>query len=282
MVEKNNLKRKKNILNKLNSASLNASEESISNEVVNQIIKSDISEEIDRLDFHKSSLSEELASKKAKGKKIDFILLEMLREVNTILAKVTFRKTSIIKNVIKILNDENKKSKFSVSHTTRLPREGDIDGSDYFFVSKEIFDELYEAGNFIETAEVHDYKYGTSKDFIYENINQGINVFLEIDVQGFQKLRNRNIEFRSMFILPPTIEELRKRIQKRGLDSEDVIEKRMKNALKELSEAEEYDYLVINDVFEHAIEELLEMIINKGFKDQTHDKKLKILQDLLS
>tara|TARA_B100000401_G_scaffold134875_1_gene89375 strand:+ start:82 stop:711 length:630 start_codon:yes stop_codon:yes gene_type:complete len=191
-------------------------------------------------------------------------------------------KTSIIKNVIKILNDENKKSKFSVSHTTRLPREGDIDGSDYFFVSKEIFDELYEAGNFIETAEVHDYKYGTSKDFIYENINQGINVFLEIDVQGFQKLRNRDIEFRSMFILPPSIVELRKRIQKRGLDSEDVIEKRMKNALKELGEAEEYDYLVINDVFEHAIEELHKMVINKDFKDHKYDKKLKILQDLLS
>ena len=191
-------------------------------------------------------------------------------------------KTSIIKNVIKILNDENKKSKFSVSHTTRLPREGDIDGSDYFFVSKEKFDELYEAGNFIETAEVHDYKYGTSKDFIYENINQGINVFLEIDVQGFQKLRNRDSEFRSMFILPPSIVELRKRIQKRVLDSEDVIEKRMKNALKELGEAEEYDYLVINDVFEHAIEELHKMVINKGFKDHKHDKKLKILQDLLS
>ena len=191
-------------------------------------------------------------------------------------------KTSIIKNVIKKLNDENRKSKFSVSHTTRLPREGDIDGSDYFFVSNEIFDELYEAGNFIETAEVHDYKYGTSRDFIDENINKGINVFLEIDVQGFQKLQNRNIEFRSIFILPPSIEELRKRIQKRGLDSEDVIEKRMKNALKELGEAEEYDYLVINDVFEQAIEELLEIVINKDFKDKTHDKKLKILQDLLS
>ena len=191
-------------------------------------------------------------------------------------------KTSIIKNVIKKLNDGNRKSKFSVSHTTRLPREGDIDGSDYFFVTNEIFDELYEGGNFIETAEVHDYKYGTSKKFIDENINQGINVFLEIDVQGFQKLRNRNIEFRSMFILPPSIEELRKRIQKRGLDSEDVIEKRMKNALKELGEAEEYDYLVINDIFEQAIEELLEIVINKDFKDQTHDKKLKILQDLLS
>ncbi len=191
-------------------------------------------------------------------------------------------KTSIIKNVIKKLNDENRKSKFSVSHTTRLPREGDIDGSDYFFVSNEIFDELYEAGNFIETADVHDYKYGTSKDFIDENINKGINVFLEIDVQGFQKLRNRNIEFRSIFILPPSIEELRKRIQKRGLDSEGVIVKRMKNALKELGEAEKYDYLVINDVFEQAIGELLEIVINKDFKDQTHDKKLKILQDLLS
>ena len=191
-------------------------------------------------------------------------------------------KTSIIKNVIKILNNENKESKFSVSHTTRLPREGDIDGNDYFFVSNERFAELYEAGNFIETAEVHDNRYGTSKDFIDKNINQGINVFLEIDVQGFQKLRSKNVEFRSVFILPPSIGELRTRIQKRGLDSKDVIEKRMKNALKELGEAEEYDYLVINDIFEHAIEELLEMVINKGFKDHTYDKKLKILQDLLS
>ena len=191
-------------------------------------------------------------------------------------------KTSIIKNVIKKLNNENKESKFSVSHTTRLPREGDIDGNDYFFVSNEKFAELYEAGNFIETAEVHDYKYGTSKDFIDKNINQGINVFLEIDVQGFQELRLKNIEFRSVFILPPSIEELRARIHKRGLDSTGVIEKRMKNALKELGEAEEYDYLVINDIFEHAIEELLEMVTNNGFKDHTRDKKLKILQDLLS
>ena len=75
-------------------------------------------------------------------------------------------KTSIIKNVIKKLNNKNKESKFSVSHTTRLPREGDIDGNDYFFVSNERFTELYEAGNFIETAEVHDYKYGTSNVFI--------------------------------------------------------------------------------------------------------------------
>jgi len=106
VVEKNNLKRKKNILNKLNSANFNASDESISNEVVNQIIKSDISEEIDRLDFHKSSLSEELASKKAKGKKIDFILLEMLREVNTILAKVTFSKEKKYALDIKIYIEE--------------------------------------------------------------------------------------------------------------------------------------------------------------------------------
>jgi len=191
-------------------------------------------------------------------------------------------KTSIIKNVIKKLNDRNSESKFSISHTTRLPRDGDIDGSDYYFVSNERFVELFEAGNFIETAEVHDYKYGTSKDFIDENIYKGINVFLEIDVQGFQKLRSKDVEFRSVFILPPSIEELRGRIEKRGLDSEDVIEKRMKNALKELGEAEKYDYLVINDVFDQAVDELLEIVITKGFKDYSHDKKLKILQDLLS
>ena len=191
-------------------------------------------------------------------------------------------KTSIIKNVIKKLNNENKKSEFSVSHTTRLPRDGDVDGSDYFFVSDERFIELLKAGNFIETAEVHDYKYGTSKDFIDENIEQGINVFLEIDVQGFQELRSKNIKFRSVFILPPSIDELRDRIQKRGLDSENVIEKRMNNALKELTKAREYDYLVINDVFDDAIEELLEIVRNKGFHDDSHDKKIKILQDLLS
>ena len=105
-VEKNKLKRKKNILNKLNSSNLSASDESISNEVVNQIIKSDISEEIDRLDFHKSSLLEELVSKKAKGKKIDFILLEMLSEVNTILAKVTFTKEKKYALDIKIYIEE--------------------------------------------------------------------------------------------------------------------------------------------------------------------------------
>ena len=191
-------------------------------------------------------------------------------------------KTSVIKNVIKKLNSENKESKFSVSHTTRLPRDGDVDGSDYFFVSDERFIELSKAGNFIETAEVHDYKYGTSKDFIDENIEQGINVFLEIDVQGFQELRSKNIKFRSVFILPPSIDELRDRIQKRGLDSENVIEKRMNNALKELTKAREYDYLVINDVFDDAIEELLEIVRNKGFHDDSHDKKIKILQDLLS
>ena len=191
-------------------------------------------------------------------------------------------KTSVIKNVIKKLNSENKESKFSVSHTTRLPRDGDVDGSDYFFVSDERFIELSKAGNFIETAEVHDYKYGTSKEFIDENIEKGINVFLEIDVQGFQELRSKNIKFRSVFILPPSIDELRDRIQKRGLDSENVIEKRMNNALKELTKAREYDYLVINDVFDDAIEELLEIVRNKGFHDDYHDKKIKILKDLLS
>ncbi len=105
-VAKNKHKRKKNILNKINPSSLVVSDESISNEVVNQIIKSDISEEIDRLEFHKSSLLEELESKKAKGKKIDFILLEMLREVNTILAKVTFSKEKKYALDIKICIEE--------------------------------------------------------------------------------------------------------------------------------------------------------------------------------
>jgi len=191
-------------------------------------------------------------------------------------------KTSVIKNVIKKLNREKQKSKFSVSHTTRLPRKGDVDGSDYFFVSEERFMQLFEAGNFLETAEVHDYKYGTSKDFIDENIERGVNVFLEIDVQGFEELKLKNVKFKSIFILPPSIHELMNRIQKRGLDSETVIEKRMKNALNELTKAKEYDYLVINDVFEDAVKELLQIVMDNAFQDVLHDKKRKMLQDLLS
>ena len=191
-------------------------------------------------------------------------------------------KTSAIKSVIKELNVQNKESKFSVSHTTRSPREGDTDGSDYFFVTDKVFDELSASGTFIETAEVHDNKYGTSKNFIDENIKLGINIFLEIDVQGFQQLKLKNVEFRSIFILPPSIKELRNRIQKRGLDSEDVIEKRMRNALKELNKANEYDYLIINNVLDEAVKEMLEIVINKGFQDEMHDKKIKILEDLLS
>ena len=191
-------------------------------------------------------------------------------------------KTSAIKSVIRELNDQNKESKFSVSHTTRSPRDGDINGSDYFFVTDKVFDELSESGTFIETAEVHDNKYGTSKNFIDENIKLGINIFLEIDVQGFQQLKLKNVEFRSIFILPPSIKELRNRIQKRGLDSEDVIEKRMRNALKELNKANEYDYLIINNVLDEAVKEMLEIVKDKGFQDEMHDKKAKILQDLLS
>ena len=110
-------------------------------------------------------------------------------------------KTSAIKSVIRELNDQNKESKFSVSHTTRSPREGDTDGGDYFFVTDKVFNELSESGTFIETAVVHDNKYGTSKNFIDENIKLGINIFLEIDVQGFQQLKLKNVKFRSIFIL---------------------------------------------------------------------------------
>ena len=191
-------------------------------------------------------------------------------------------KTSAIKSVIKRLNDNEIKSKFSVSHTTRQPREGDVDGNDYFFVSDESFNELKNAGTFIETAEVHNNKYGTSKEFIDENINLGINIFLEIDVQGFKQLKTKSIEFRSIFILPPSIDELSERIKKRGLDSEEVIKRRMTNALNELSKAEEYDYLVINDVLDDAVQELLEIVTNKDFQDEMSYKKIKILQDLLS
>ena len=110
----------------------------------------------------------------------------------------------------------------------------------------------------------------------------GINVFLEIDVQGFQHLKSKNIQFRSIFILPPSIDEIKVRINTRGLDTEEVIKKRMKNALKELNTADQYDYLVINDVLVDAVNELHAIVIDDCFKDKMSDRKVKILQDLLS
>ncbi|AEA79585.1 guanylate kinase [Vibrio cholerae] len=143
--------------------------------------------------------------------------------------------------------------KVSVSHTTRGMRPGEQDGVHYHFVEKEHFIELIGKGEFLEYAEVFGNYYGTSRVWIENTLNKGIDVFLDIDWQGARQIRSQMPEAKSIFILPPSKEELERRLNTRGQDSEAVIAKRMGEAKSEISHYSEYDYVIINDDFDVAL-----------------------------
>ena len=144
----------------------------------------------------------------------------------------------------------------SVSHTTRPPRPGEVDGRDYHFVTPEDFERLAEAGAFLEQAEVFGNRYGTAEKGVRDQLAAGHDVILEIDWQGARQVRRRFPGAVSVFIAPPSIEALRERLSGRGQDDPEVIERRMAQARDELAHYVEYDYLVINDRFETALAEL--------------------------
>lgn len=145
----------------------------------------------------------------------------------------------------------------SVSHTTRSPRSGEIEGVHYYFVSVETFENLIQQGQFLEYAKVFGGNYyGTSLPAIEENLAKGIDVFLDIDWQGARQIRERLPEVRSIFILPPSVAELEKRLKGRGQDSDEVIAGRMEKAVSEISHYDEYDYVVVNDDFHQALADL--------------------------
>jgi guanylate kinase len=186
-------------------------------------------------------------------------------------------KSSLIQSIL--TNIEN--VELSISATTRSPREGEVDGKHYFFVTEDNFNKLKTENAFIECALVHNYQYGTLREYINERLSQGINVICDIDVQGFKLIQKAGFDHISIFIIPPSIKELEKRLLKRGLDSENVIGTRLKNAKKELKYAEEFDYRVLNDNFEDAYQEIENIIGGKLSKN--NDKiNLKILKDMLS
>ena len=141
----------------------------------------------------------------------------------------------------------------SVSMTTRAPREGEVHGVNYYFVSKEEFLERVEAGGFLEYAEVYGNYYGTPKALVLEKLSQGTDVILEIDIQGALNVKKAYPEGIFIFILPPSMAELRKRLTGRGTDSPEVIDLRLSKALGEVSYVEEYDYVVVNGELSEAI-----------------------------
>ena len=144
----------------------------------------------------------------------------------------------------------------SVSHTTRAPRGQEKHGREYFFVSAEEFDTMVLAGAFVEWAHVHGQRYGTSRKAIEERIAQGADVILEIDFQGALQIKRIFANAVLVFILPPTWEELRDRLERRGEDSPEVIEVRLENAATEMAQASEFDFVIINELFERAVFDL--------------------------
>ena len=144
-------------------------------------------------------------------------------------------------------------NEFSVSMTTRAPREGEVHGREYFFVSKEEFLKNIEAGNFLEHATVFDNLYGTPKDMVMSRLDRGYNVILDIDVQGGLQVKKAMPEAVLIFILPPSLAELRKRLEGRGTEDAGKIEKRLGEALNELKLIGEYDYYIVNGILDEAV-----------------------------
>lgn len=148
----------------------------------------------------------------------------------------------------------------SVSATTRQPRPGEVDGKDYFFLDQPRFDELVSQGGFLEWAHVHGNSYGTLRSRVQDRIDQGSQVILEIDVQGAFQVKEAMPEAHLIFIEPPSLEELERRLRGRGTETEEVICNRMKTAEVELARKMEYDVQVVNDELERATEELVSYI----------------------
>ncbi|MBJ6750531.1 guanylate kinase [Geomonas paludis] len=166
-------------------------------------------------------------------------------------------KTSLCKEIIDIFPN----LRHSVSYTTRPPRNGEVHGRDYFFVGKDEFDRMVEAGEFAEWAEVHGNFYGTSLATLKESRTEGIDLILDIDCQGARQLKGRFEGGVYIFVLPPSIEELRRRLDNRSSDSQEVIERRIHNASGEIKEARWYDYIIVNDKFSEALDQLKSVLI---------------------
>lgn len=162
--------------------------------------------------------------------------------------------------ICKSFMERNKDVVLSVSATTRSPRKGEVDGVNYHFMTKEQFKDKIEANDFLEYAEVYDNFYGTPKSNVEELLESGKDVILEIDIQGALKVKENTEDGVFVFILPPSMEELKQRIIKRGSETEESLMKRFKSAYKEINFVSKYNYAVVNDEVETAVEKLESII----------------------
>ena len=179
-------------------------------------------------------------------------------------------KSTLLKEVYKNISDYY----FSISTTTRAPRVGEVNGVDYFFVTKEEFEKDIKNGDFLEYAKVHDNYYGTSLKPINKALEEGKLVIFDIDVQGHEIVRNKIDSFvTSVFITTPSLNILKQRLNNRNTDSLEIIEKRIKNAKNEIEYFQDYDYLIINDDLEITAKELISIANITRIKTKLFDKE---------
>lgn len=188
-------------------------------------------------------------------------------------------KTSLVKALVeKVDNIE-----VSVSHTTRIPRPGEVDGINYHFIDIAAFQAMVAKGDFLEHAQVFDNFYGTARAKIEQRLAAGVDVILEIDWQGARQVRAQFPDCIGVFILPPSRQGLEERLRGRGQDEEEVIARRMRDAVSEMSHYAEFDYLVINDDFQTALAELAAIVTARRLRTEIQASRHKqILQTLLA
>lgn len=163
-------------------------------------------------------------------------------------------------SLVRALLQSNPNLALSISHTTRPPRPGEINGRDYHFVTTETFREMQLNGEFIESAEVYGNLYGTSQQWVNKIISSGQDILLEIDCQGAQQIRRLFPQAVGIFIIPPSVEVLATRLKTRAQDNPEIIQKRLAAAREEISHIAEYDYVIINDILEHALSDLASIV----------------------
>jgi len=169
-------------------------------------------------------------------------------------------------SLVKALMELDSHVQPSVSHTTRAPRGQEKHGREYFFVSDAEFDAMVRADAFVEWAHVHNHRYGTSKKAIEERMTQGADVVLEIDFQGALQIKQMFANAVTIFILPPSWEELRSRLERRGEDQAEVIEVRLRNAAVEVAQVHQFDFVIINESFDRALFDLKSIVHSQRLK----------------
>ncbi|MBU1435877.1 MAG: guanylate kinase [Gammaproteobacteria bacterium] len=186
-------------------------------------------------------------------------------------------------SLIHALLGQHQDMQLSVSHTTRAPRPGEVDGVHYHFVSVEAFKALIADNNFLEWAEVFGNYYGTSRTAIEQVLALGRDVFLDIDWQGARQIKSQVPSVLSIFILPPSVAELEKRLNQRGQDNQEIIAKRMLQAKSEISHVTEYDYVLVNDDFQQCLNELQQVVLSQRLTLQKQQQRQQaLLTDLLA